>query len=77
MVVYFVLAAVLALVGYFVYRNRTTVAATIKTDVSKISASAKATEIEGKLLAFRALAAVKTEEAKVVHLALDEVNKML
>ena len=79
MVLGFVVFTILmvAVAGYFVYRNRTAVVATLKADESKVSASAKAVAIEGKLLAFKALATVKAEEAKVVHASLDEIDKLL
>jgi hypothetical protein len=63
--------------AYLAYRNRTKLAATIKTDEAKITAFAKTAEIEGKLIALRAVAAVKAEEAKIVHALLDDVNKVL
>lgn len=77
MVLVFFVAVMLAVAGYFVYLNRKALGATLKADESKVSASAKAVAIEGKLLAFKALASVKAEEVKVVHASLDEIDKLL
>jgi hypothetical protein len=77
MVVTLIALAVAGAAGLYGYRNRTKIVATAQSDVTKVTAFAKTTEIEGKLIALRAVAAVKKEEAKVVHAALDETNKVL
>ena len=42
-----------------------------------ISAFAKVAEVEGKLIALKAVAEVKKAEAEAVHASLDELKKVL
>lgn len=62
---------------FLAYRNR----AALKAQVTKIegsaSAFAKVAELDGKLIALRAVADVKRVEANAVHASLDELHNLL
>jgi hypothetical protein len=76
MVFEFAVAGV-ALVGLAAYKYFAKAKAEVVKVENGISAFAKVAEVEGKLIALKAVAEVKKAEAEAVHASLDELKKVL
>jgi hypothetical protein len=77
MVLVIALLATAALAAFAAYRYRTSLKAEVTKVEGGVSAFAKVAELEGKLIALKAVAEVKKAEATAVHATLDELHKLL
>lgn len=66
--------ALVGFVGYKMYKQYETQKAA--TGVGGVGAFARLAEADGKIIALKIATEVKTAEAKAVHAALDELNKL-